>query len=150
MRLMNRFFKSNFVDSDSNGISYTLLDQVETDGCHLNADDEDLFPDRTTSGSSRSHIISFNVSIAYISFCLCFCLSVCIKHMVTLDLRRWRRKNINNEKVCTDLLRPIKHMLIILIIVHGRGVIFLSQQVFRHIHMVYLFIIVLRLTLKLT
>lgn len=73
MRLMNKFFKSNFVDSDSNGISYTLLDQAESDGCHLVADDEDLFPDRT-SGTSRSHFIPFDVSmttipIAYI--CLC-------------------------------------------------------------------------------
>lgn len=70
MRLMNKWFQPKHVDRESNGISYTLLDQSEnidsliehdSDGCHLNPDDEDLFPDRT-SGSSQSHFISINVS----------------------------------------------------------------------------------------
>lgn len=65
MRLMNKFFKSHFVDSDSNGISYTLLDQAEADGCHLNVDEEDLFPDRS-SGTSRSHFIPISVSIFFV------------------------------------------------------------------------------------
>lgn len=75
MRLMNRFFKSHFMDSDSNGISYTLLDQAEADGCHLNVDEEDLFPDRT-SGTSRSHFIPISVSSIF----------SCFLHFTSLDL----------------------------------------------------------------
>lgn len=63
MRLMNRWFQPwRNVASETNDISYTLLDQLERDGYHLNPDDEDLFPDRG-SGTSRSHLISLNVSV---------------------------------------------------------------------------------------
>lgn len=86
MRLMNKFFKSNFVESNSNGISYTLLDQAESDGCHLNPDDEDLFPDRM-SGSSRSHFIPLGVSITLLFFALVFVsLDLCDR---TVNTVRW-------------------------------------------------------------
>lgn len=94
MRLMNKWFQPKHADGDSNGISYTLLDQHESEGCHLIPDDEDLFPDRT-SGTNRSHFISFNVS-RFLCLCLFYLISsnLCTEHMVTLCLKTKQKTKI--------------------------------------------------------